>query len=120
MSIELNSSVMFSWQDRKMVSSGDTSFRNYTHQASIYFFPGKWQLGWKTEYSHGSDERQSSNLFSDASVMYRTKAFDAGIYLNNIFGSYELRRRSVNELAEYYTVTYQRPRELMVKVSFNL
>lgn len=120
MSAELSSSLMMSWQDRKMVASGQTSFRNYSHRASIFFFPGKWQLGLKAEYAHSTDKRQSSNFFGDASVVYRTKTFDAGIYLNNIFGTYEQRRRTITELAEFYRVTYMRPRELMVKVSFNL
>lgn len=120
MSVELGSTVMFSWQDRKMVTTEQTSFRNYSHRMSVYFFPGKWQIGWKTEYAHSNDKRQSENLFSDVSVLYRTKSLDAGIYLNNIFGTHEQRRRTITDLAEYYSVTYMRPRELMLKVSFNL
>lgn len=77
-------------------------------------------LGWKMEYAYSNDERQSKNLFSDVSVLYRTKSLDVGIYLNNIFGTHEQRRRTITDLAEYYSVTYMRPRELMLKVSFNL
>lgn len=120
MSVELGSTVMFSWQDRKMVTTKQTSFRNYSHKMSVFLFPGKWQIGWKTEYAHSNDKRQSKNLFSDVSVLYRTKSLDAGIYLNNIFGTHEQRRRTITDLAEYYSVTYMRPRELMLKVSFNL
>ncbi len=120
MSIEASSQVMFNWQDRKMTHAEQTSFRNYSHHLSVYFFPGKWQIGWKAEYAHSNDKTQSKNLFSDASVMYRTKTIDIGAYLNNIFGSHELRRRTITDLAEYYSITYMRPREIMLKVSFNL
>ena len=120
MSVEMSSAVMFNWQDRKMISTEKTAFRNYSHKLSSYFFPGKWQIGWKMEYAHSNDERQSKNLFGDASVLYRSKSLDVGVYLNNVFGTYEQRRRTITDLAEYYTVTYMRPRELMLKVSFNL
>ena len=118
-SIEMNSSVAFSWQQRQAASK-DVSFRNYSHNLSVFFFPGKWQIGWKAEYAYGSDKMQTKNLYSDASVQYRTNSFDAGIYLNNIFSTYEQRRRTITQLAEYYSVTYMRPRELLFKLSFNL
>ena len=120
MSAELGSSITMNWQDRMMIASGQTSFRNYSHRVRLFFFSGHWQLSLKTEYAYSNDERQSTNLFGDASVMFRTKKLDAVVSLNNIFGTYEQRRRTITELAEYYSIRYMRPRELLFKMSFNL
>lgn len=120
-SAELSSAVNYTRREnRNMTDAHDSqSYLNYRHALKLFFFPGMWQIGWNTECTHSNDKSMSFNLFSDVSVLYRSKTYDIGIYLNNIFGNSERRNRYVDMTGEFYTVSYLRPREIMAKVSFN-
>lgn len=119
-SVSVGTSAMFNEQDKKLSASSVSSFNNYNHSLSLFFMPDRWQLNWKASCSYSTDKTQKSSLRSDASVMYRTKSFDIGLYLNNVFGSHEYHLRTVTEYGEFYRVSYLRPTEIIAKCSFNL
>lgn len=119
-SVSMGTSAMFNVQDKKLSASGVSSFNNYDHSLNLFFMPGRWQLNWKASLAHSTDKTQKSSFRSDASVMYRTKSFDVGLYLYNMFGSHEYHQRTVTEYGEFYMVSYLRPTELIEKYSFNL
>ena len=119
-SVELMSHIMWSHQDKNLVSRDLSSFRNYQHSASLYFLPGRWQINCKLSYNHSNDPSQKNSFVGDAYAMYRRKAYDIGLYLNNIFGQRERQTRTITETGEFYNISYLRSREILVKVGFNL
>lgn len=119
-SADLSTAVNYTQKQNRVSSTvGKESFLNFSHAVKLFLMPGKWQIAWNTECTHSNDKSMSFNLFSDVSVLYRTKTYDIGIYLNNIFGNSERRNRYVDMIGEFFTVSYLRPREMMAKVSFN-
>ena len=49
--------------------------------------PGNWQIEWTNEMYHSNDHSVSFTYFSDIQVSYRTKKWEVGIQMNNIFGT---------------------------------
>jgi len=119
-SVSIASAASFSSQDKKLSATGAGSFSNYMHSLRLFLLPGRWQVCYDMSLAHSTDKTQKSSLTGNASVMYRTKSFDIGLHLNNVFGSHEQRLRTVTEYGEFYTVSCLRPTELMAKCSFNL
>ncbi len=121
-SAELNTAVSYTQrQNRNTMGDNDSqSYLNYRHALKLFFLPGKWQLSWNFDCTHSNDESMSFNLFSDVSVIYRTKTYDAGLYMYNIFGNSERRNRYIDVTGDFYTISYLRPREILLKVSFNI
>ena len=117
-SLDAHSSMNYT--HRKLGDGSTQPYTNFLHYLSLNLFPGKWKLNWSFNYQHSSDESVSNYVFSNASARYVTKAFDLEIVFDNIFGIHEDRRHFITPLAEIYTVTRLRPRQLIAKVSFNI
>lgn len=92
----------------------------YSHQLKLYVMPGRWQVEWITDLMHSNAPSTTTNVFSDLSVSYRQKRFEAGLYCYNIFGNRNYERRVVSTTQTVYTQNWLRPREIMARVFFNI
>ncbi len=121
LSLEEKSQYRYSKQicrdNREQDSPG---LRSFTHSLKLFMMPGKWQLEWNHEIYHSNDHSVSFTYFSDLQVSYRTKTYEAGISINNIWGSKNYERRLIDADATIFTVNSLRPREIMIKGSLNL
>lgn len=121
LSFEHESSYQYSCQ----VSTSDHSLdsralRSFTHKLKTYYMPGKWQIEWTNEACHSNDHSVSFNYFSDLQVSYRTKKYEAGLFVGNIFGNHRYERQYISSYYSNFTVTRLRPREFLFKVSVDL
>lgn len=120
LSLQEKSYYNFSKQINKNDASMNTAMLNtFTHILSVYFMPGSWQIEWRNEVYHSNDKSVSFNFFSDISVSYRKKTYEAGLYLNNIFGNDRYEQHQITSTQHIYTVNRLRPREITAKVSFS-
>lgn len=100
--------------------SKSSTLRSFQHQLKCYVMPGKWQIEWNNEIYHSNDKSVSFTYFSDISASYRTKRNEYGLSFSNIFGKDTFERRQITDCQYLYTLIRLRPREIMVRVMFNL
>lgn len=113
------------YQFSRQVSTSDHSLdsralRSFTHTLKTYYMPGKWQIEWTNEMYHSNDQSVSFNYFSDVQVSYRTKKWEAGFQMNNIFGCHLYERLQISSYYTSYIINHLRPREILCKVSFDM
>lgn len=117
--MSLSSDYHYSRQHNKNGESYEP-LRSFSHQARFFLMPGHWQIEWNNEIYHSNDESVSFTYFSDFSLSYRTRSYEIGLLLNNIFGKNEYCRKQISDTQFCYTVTRIRPREVLLKMDFNL
>ena len=59
-------------------------------------------------------------FFSDLLVSYRTKEFEVGIQMDNLFGNNKYERHQISTYYTNFTINRLRPREILFKASFDL
>ena len=69
---------------------------------------------------HSNDHSVSFTYFSDIQVSYRTKKWEVGIQMNNIFGTREYERHYISSYYTCYVISHLRPREILCKVSYDM
>lgn len=120
LSIEEKSQYQYSKQvctERHELDS--PALRSFNHRLRVFLLPGKWQMEWSHEVYHSNDHSVSLTYFSDLSISYRTKAYEAGVSVNNLFGSKNYERTLIAADATTCIVNSLRPREIMFKASMN-
>lgn len=122
LSIEWNSSYLTSRQlNREDGTLSSGRLNSFCHTFKAYFFLGeKWQLNLDNALYHSNDKSVKFNHFLDAGLSYKVKRCEAVLSCNNILGRSFYERRTVSEDQMLYTVHRLRPREIMLKVSFDL
>ena len=113
------------YQYSRQVSTSDHSFdsralRSFTHTLKTFYMPKNWQIEWTNEMYHSNDHSVSFTYFSDIQVSYRTKKWEAGIQMNNIFGTRQYERHYISSYYTRYTISHLRPREILCKISFDM
>ena len=96
------------------------ALRSFEHRLKLFLMPGDWQLGWTTDLNHSNDHTVSTNVFCDLSLTYRQKRYEAGLYCYNLMGNRNYERRVVSNTYATYTQNRLRPREILLRVYFNL
>ena len=96
------------------------ALRSFAHQLKLFLMPGNWQLAWTTDLNHSTDRSVSTNVFCDLSLSYRQKRYEAGIYCYNLMGNRNYERRVVSNTYTTYTQNRLRPREILMRIYFNL
>ena len=114
LSIEEESSYRYSHRSRT------AALQSMEHQLKIFLLPGKWQIEWANELYHSNDESVSTNFFSDLSISYRTKTYEAGLSCSNLFGTREYRRHYTTSYTDVIVFNQLRPREFLAKLLFNI
>ena len=91
-----------------------------SNQLNLHFYLGKWQASLKNEWQTSSEKDVDSRCFSDFSLVYRTKVFEAGLDVHNLLGYDTVENYMLTTSMRVFSVSRLRPRELMVRVAFNL
>ena len=122
LSIEWISSYFTHKQKNKSDASGSPDRLNsFRHTLNAYFFFGEqWQLNINNALYHSDDESVEFNHFLDAGLSYKEKRYEVVLSCNNLLGRSLYERRTVLADRMQYTVHRLRPREVMLKVSFDL
>lgn len=117
----------FRWWTVEGKSSVAISIRNnsdnitdWSHFLDFHFTPGPgWIFTVDNELYHSSDTGYGLNYFCDVSLQYKKDKWEIALLANNIIGTSEYRHISVSATMRSYTLTYLRPREIMVKFSIS-
>ena len=122
LSVEGKSNVNIYEQEnlsRPELSSGNTT--DWQHFVNLHFFPAaKWMLSVKNELFHTDEEGADANYFLDLALSYKAKRWELSLTVNNIIGTSKFERRVLGSDIESYSVTRLRPRESLMKWSFDL
>ena len=118
-SIEEKSYLSHSVQKNKSLNT-KSILNHYQHEIKMFLLPGKWQIEVDNEFYHSNDHSVSFCHFADMAVSYRTKRYEVGIWVNNIMRTDKYERTYDTFSHHVYAATRLRPREMMVKVFFNL
>lgn len=104
---------------RQDLSAGTTT--HWQHHLGLYLFPSdSWMITLKNELSTNSDPVLGTNYFCDASVSYKTTHWELSLTAANIIGTSKYETRILGNTVETYSLTQLRPREFVVKMSFDL
>ena len=96
------------------------SLQSWNHQLKLFLLPGNWQIEWTNELYHSNDRSVSTNYFSDLSISYRTKTYEAGLSCSNLFGTRHYRRHYTTDYTDVIVFNQLRPREFLAKLLFNI
>lgn len=113
-----------SWYyDRKKTS--DKSIKLYSHsyfehQLSLFVMPRNWLIEWKNNLYHSNDNTISNSFFSDLSVSYLSKTWEASVEWNNIFGQSHFSKIYTSPYKQSFILTGLRPSEIVFKFSFSI
>lgn len=91
------------------------------HSLNIFLFPKRgWMLTAKNDLFDSSDTGIDLSYFCDLAISYKAKRWELSFAANNVFGLTEYERRMIGNTIESYSLTYLRPREFLVKWSFDI
>ena len=114
LSIEEESAYHYSHQ------SMTNALQSWNHELKVFILPGKWQIEWTNELYHSNDKSVSTNYFSDLSISYRAKTFEAGLLCSNLFGTRNYRRHYTTDYTDIIALNQLRPREFLARIFFNV
>ncbi|MGM9713023.1 MAG: hypothetical protein ACI3Y5_02755 [Prevotella sp.] len=121
-SFEGNTTVRFTGLKRQTGETwADVSTRYWIHSLDIYFYPLKSvMLGIKNSLHDSNQHELGTNYFCDMSVSYKTSRSEWSLELNNLIGTKQYERINISTTTQSYQLTRLRPREVMLKYSFDL
>ena len=114
LSIEEESAYHYSHQ------SMTNELQSWNHELKVFILPGKWQIEWTNELYHSNDKSVSTNYFSDLSISYRAKTFEAGLLCSNLFGTRNYRRHYTTDYTDIIVLNQMRPRDFLCRIMFNI
>ncbi len=114
LSIEEESAYHYSHQ------SMTNELQSWNHELKVFILPGKWQIEWTNELYHSNDKSVSTNYFSDLSISYRAKTFEAGLLCSNLFGTRNYRHHYTTDYTDIIALNQLRPREFLARIFFNV
>lgn len=74
-----------------------------------------WIFSIENELYHSNEKGFGLNYFCDLSLKYRRGRWEISLLANNIVGTSEYRRLTISATTRSYTLTYLRPREIILK-----
>ena len=121
-SFEGNTTVRFTDLKRQSGEAWSAvSTRYWIHSLDVYFYPTKAvMLGIKNSLHDSSQHELGINYFCDISVSYKTSLSEWSLAINNLIGTKTYERINISTTTQSYQLTRLRPRELMLKYSFDL
>lgn len=123
LSIEGSTSFRQTRQENKTEPSRylPTTVSTWQHELDFHIIPDEhWMMSLSNELYHGKGKNIGTNYYCDFKLSYKTKRWELSFLTNNIFGTSELKRQTLSNTVMSYTITTLRPREYMVKYSFDL
>lgn len=122
LSVEGKSGVsIYSQQNRSHPDRSSGRTTDWEHFLHLHLFPaGGWMLGIRNELFHSSDASIGTNYFLDGSLGYKAGRWELSLQANNLIGTSRFERRVLGNTVESYSITRLRPREFLVKWSFDM
>ena len=107
---------------RRIVEGTATaSVNDWEHRMQLNFLPAKrWMISLHNELYHSSEKDFGVNWFCDASVSYKADRWELSLAGRNLVGTSQYERVHISSAVQSYTLTYLRPREVVVKVCWDL
>ena len=94
---------------------------DWEHWLQLNFLPAKrWMVSWRNELYHSSERDFGVNWFSDLSVSYKADRWEISLIGSNIVGTSQYERVRVSSTVQSYTLTHLRPREVLLKLCWDL
>lgn len=94
---------------------------NWKHQLGLYFFfTPKIMMRLNNELLHTNDKTLGRNYFCDVALSYRSNHSELSVEINNIAGKDKIERIRLSNTLQTYTANRLRPREFIVKWSFDI
>lgn len=101
-------------------SSNIAPVHSFRHSLVCNILPSKnWQIKWNNIFYHSNDASIASTFFSDLSLTYTTKKWDAGISMQNIFNKHSYIQEYAGSMIESTYIYALRPREIIAKFTFS-
>lgn len=98
-----------------------TKISSWEHQLGFNLLPSEhWQVSLSNELYHSKGKNLGVNYFCDFSISYKAKRWELACMTNNIFGTSRFKRQTLTNTIMAYSITTLRPREYMLKYSFDL
>lgn len=121
-SVEGESSLLATRQrnlSRPEASAGSTA--HWQHRLELFLFPADaWMVTLKQELFHSSEPSIGANYFCDAAVSYKARRWELELTIGNFIGNSRYETRTLGNTIETYSVTRLRPREFLLKWSFDM
>lgn len=94
---------------------------SWEHKLGFYIMPNSsWMISLDNELYHSKGQNLGVNYYCDFKVSYKSKRWELSFLTSNIFGTSQFKRQSLSNTIMSYSITTLRPREYMVKYSFDL
>lgn len=117
--VDGRSSYNRNWQKSVTGSGMGAIYSSFSHSLDLYLQPGQWQLKMENTCSHSKDGSEKFNIYSTASLSYKTRHYELAVSCNNLWGENKHEYKSISELGRAYSVVWFRPRELMASITFS-
>lgn len=125
-SVSLDYSIKpFRWWTVEGQSGMKASSRNnagqvtdWSHYLDFHFSPASgWMISMDNELYHSNDRGFGLNYFCDISLGYKADRWEISLLAKNVIGTSEYKHVTVSATLQAHTLTYLRPREMMLKFS---
>ena len=123
LSVEGKSELSYSLQnsDSKLSSAFGNCTTNWSHKLNCFvFLTDKWMLSINNLFFHSRDKSLGTNYFCDLAISYKFKRLELSLKSNNVMNTKLLKRRVLTDTMDYYSITYLRSRNLMLKCSLDI
>lgn len=108
-------------RNRSNPQLGSGNIAYLEHKLNFFVLIGKpWMIRVSNELFHSSESDYGTNYYCDFSLSYKASRWELAFMANNILGNTAYRHRQINADMETYSITTLRPREFLVKFSFDI
>ena len=106
---------------RSVEGAATASVNDWEHRMQLNFLPAKrWMISLHNELYHSSEKDFGVNWFCDASVSYKADRWELSLAGRNLVGTSQYERVHISSAVQSYTLTYLRPREVVVRFCLDL
>ncbi len=106
---------------RSVEGAATAGVNDWEHRMQLNFLPAKkWMISLHNELYHSSEKDFGVNWFSDASLSYKADRWELSLAGRNLVGTSQYERVHISSAVQSYTLTYLRPREVVVRFCLDL
>ena len=106
---------------RSVEGAAMAGVNDWEHRMQLNYLPAKrWMISLHNELYHGSEKDFGVNWFCDASLSYKADRWEVSLVGRNLVGTSQYERVHISSAVQSYTLTYLRPREVVVRFCLDL
>ena len=106
---------------RSVEGAATAGVNDWEHRMQLNFLPAKkWMISLHNELYHSSEKDFGVNWFCDASLSYKADRWELSLAGRNLVGTSQYERVHISSAVQSYTLTYLRPREVVVRFCLDL